>query len=71
MYVLQNGLADPSFSTAVFNESASDVGPNEHSPTLDDHAEGSASRTVCSSGSSDIEKQTVNHGVVGPHPDVS
>ncbi|XP_022018166.1 helicase-like transcription factor CHR28 isoform X2 [Helianthus annuus] len=64
----QNGLADPSLSTAPYNESASDAGPNEYSPTLD---EASAGRTVCSSGSSDFERQTVNHGVVGPPPDVS
>ncbi|XP_076882339.1 helicase-like transcription factor CHR28 [Bidens hawaiensis] len=69
----QSGLVDPSLSTAPFNESASDVGPNEHSPTLYDHAEGSASRTVYSSGSSDCGKQTINHGVtkVEPQPDVS
>ncbi|KAK9051732.1 hypothetical protein SSX86_028360 [Deinandra increscens subsp. villosa] len=61
----QNGFADPSLN--------SHIGPTEHSQTLDDHTEASASRTVCSSGPSDCEKQTVNHGVtkVEPLPDVS
>ncbi|KAJ9563119.1 hypothetical protein OSB04_008279 [Centaurea solstitialis] len=38
-----------------------------------DHSETSASRTVCSSGSSDCERQTDNHVLtkVGPVPDVS
>ncbi|KAI3795817.1 hypothetical protein L1987_38477 [Smallanthus sonchifolius] len=69
----QSGLAGPSSSTAPYDESASHVGPNEHSQTLDDHTEASASRTVYSSGSSDCERQTVNRGVmkVEPLPDVS
>lgn len=35
MYVFQSGLADRSLSTAPYDESASHVGPNEHSQTLD------------------------------------
>ncbi|KAL7606814.1 helicase-like transcription factor CHR28 [Lactuca sativa] len=69
----QSGLVDPSLSIALCNESASNVGANEQSQIHDDHSEASASRTVCSSGSSDCERQTVNYGLtkVEPLPAVS
>ncbi|KAD4982373.1 hypothetical protein R6Q59_001972 [Mikania micrantha] len=69
----QSGLADPSLCTVPYNEPASHIGPNEHLQILDDHAEASGSRPVCSSGSSECERQSVIHGVtkVEPLPDVS
>ncbi|KAK9065303.1 hypothetical protein SSX86_016686 [Deinandra increscens subsp. villosa] len=71
--ISQTRLADPSLSIAPYNKSDSHVGPNEHSQTFDDHPEASASRTICSSGSSDCERQTVNYGLTKaqPLPDVS
>lgn len=69
----QSGLVDPSLSIALFNESASNVGVNEHSQIHDDHSEASASRAVCSPNSSDCERQTVNYGLtkVEPMPNFS
>lgn len=69
--------ADPSLSITPYNESVTHVGANEHSQILDDHSEASASasgsKTICSSGSSDYERQTVNYRLskVGPFPDVA
>nr|XP_043623505.1 helicase-like transcription factor CHR28 [Erigeron canadensis] len=70
---LQSGLADPSISYAPYNESVTHVTANEQYQPLDDHSEASVSKTVCSSGSSDCERQAVDYGLtkVGTFPDVS
>ncbi|KAL4585563.1 hypothetical protein LXL04_010186 [Taraxacum kok-saghyz] len=70
---LQSGLVDPSLSIALSNEPASNVAANDQSQIHDDHSDASASKTVCSDGSSDYERQTVNYGLtkMGPVSAVS